>query len=68
MWLIFILACLAVALLALCVIWVGSKVIRSMNKNESHRGKERKEYAGCNIRRGGQGTDAKDYWKIIFTQ
>lgn len=34
MWFIFILACLAVALLALFVIWVGSKVIQSIERKE----------------------------------
>lgn len=34
MWLIFIMACIVVALAALFVIWIGSKVLYSIKKRE----------------------------------
>lgn len=34
MWFIFLLSCIAVALAALLVIWIGSKVFRSIEKQE----------------------------------
>ena len=59
MWFIFILACLAVALLALFVIWVGSKVIQSIERKEKMKGIELEAYeqAGKQIRKQMEGKE-----------
>lgn len=53
MWFIFILACLVVALLALFVIWVGSKVIQSIERKEKMKEIELEAYeqAGKRIKK-----------------
>ena len=59
MWFIFILACLAVALLALFVIWVGSKVIQSIERKEKMKEIELEahEQAGKQIRKQMEGKE-----------